>query len=685
LRAVVISLVWLACLLQAASAQDAPPLIQRLTPQVMAGVFPEATRVEAIDDGGPTAAAAYAGAELKGYLFSTLDVLRAPGYSSTPFDVVAGVTLAGKITGAAVLFHREPYIMNDDQRTGLLVQFLDSLQGMDAKLGAAGGFDPTFVAGATISARTMKSAVLEGAGLVLRYRTGAKVITEPTVDLLSFRPMSADELIADGSIARVVVTNADLAEAARHGGVAGLPLEVAPQGSPAATYLDFRAAYAMPPLIGRNVAGQGAYYRLSESFGDGGQALIFGSYGIYDHLGSKYNNLSNGFRLERLAVIQDDKRFEFHKADVVTVDYLLGRVANMVILPKESGFDPLRPWRAEVYADAHRPDGGLARFLLASVSYQLPARYILMPEPATRPAWMETWADERAEVVTLGVALGLLTLILAFQGRLSRSRRAHRLVRIGFLLFTLVWLGWIAGAQLSIVHIINYLKGPLEGLSVGFYLAEPLIVLITLYTALSLLLIGRGVFCGWLCPFGALQELLATLARALRLPQWTPAERLQDRLWIGKYLSLAVVVLLAFIAPDAGAVATEVEPFKTAITAAFVRGWPYVVWAVLLLGIGLFTERAFCRFLCPLGGALALLDRLHILTLLKRRPQCGSPCKLCEHSCPVRAIGRSGQIKMAECFQCLDCQVEYYDDHRCPPLAWQRKQRERGLVAASVR
>ena len=296
---------------------------------------------------------------------------------------------------------------------------------------------------------------------------------------------------------------------------------------------------------------------------------------------------------------------------------------------------------------------------------------------------MESWIEGRVDVAVLGLALCLLTLILAFQDRLSRSRKAHRLIRMGFLLFTLVWIGWIAGAQFSIVHVINYLKAPFDRLGIGFYLAEPLIVLITIYTAVSLLLLGRGVFCGWLCPFGALQELLANLARALRLPQWNPSERLQSRLWNLKYVSLAIVVILAFVAPDAGAVAAEVEPFKTAITAIFLRGWPYVLYAVVLLAIGLFTERAFCRFLCPLGGALAVLDRLHLLDLLKRRPQCGSPCHLCERSCPVRAIKRSGKIEMAECFQCLDCQVEYHDDRRCPPLARQRKLRERADRAPS--
>ena len=128
---------------------------------------------------------------------------------------------------------------------------------------------------------------------------------------------------------------------------------------------------------------------------------------------------------------------------------------------------------------------------------------------------------------------------------------------------------------------------------------------------------------------------------------------------------------------DMASTAAEVEPFRTAITAKFARNWPHVVYAGALLLMALFTEHFYCRFLCPLGGVLALAGRLHILNLLKRRPECGSPCHLCERSCPVKAIERSGRINMVECFQCLDCQVEYANDHRCPPLAWERKHRER--------
>jgi transcriptional regulator of nitric oxide reductase len=652
-----------------------PPLLERLTPEVLAAVFAGITRVEMVNDDGPLAAAAYKGDTFAGYVFSTLDVVRAPGYSSTPFDIVAGVTLDGTVTGAVILFHREPYLINDERRTALLVTYLGALKGVEGRLGAEGGLPPSYVAGATISARAMRNAVLESARMVLRYRTEDITVTEPTIDMVNFKPKSPEELVADGGLSIARVTNADLAAALTRAGLQDLLPEVPTSGGPDATYIDFVTGFANPPQIGRNGVGAEPYDALVNGSPEGSMGIFVATLGgVYDHRGTRFNNLSNRFRLERVTVTQGERLYEFFKKDLILST---GKLADILVIPPDGGFDPMQPWRADLHASALRPDGGTEPFLLASLDYTLPASYILMPDASTAMVWAEPWVEGRTNIAILCAALALLTAILAFQGRLSRSRRLHRHVRTGFLLFTLVWIGWIASAQLSIVHLINYLKAPFNNLGLAFYLAEPLIVILTIYTAISLLLIGRGVFCGWLCPFGALQELLAHVSRALRLPQWNPKERQQRYLWLGKYVSLAVILFLVAVAPAAAVVAEEVEPFKTAITAMFVRGLPYVIYASALLAIGLFTERAFCRFLCPLGGALAVLDRLHLLDLLKRRPECGSPCHLCERSCPVRAIERSGKIIMAECFQCLDCQVEYYDDRRCPPLAQARKLRER--------
>ena len=137
--------------------------------------------------------------------------------------------------------------------------------------------------------------------------------------------------------------------------------------------------------------------------------------------------------------------------------------------------------------------------------------------------------------------------------------------------------------------------------------------------------------------------------------------------------------------------AVEVEPFKTAITSHFNRGLPYVAYVVVLLAIGLFVERAYCRFLCPLGAGLAAMGRFNLVRFLRRKPECGTPegktsggCHLCEVSCDFQAIEPSGRVDESECFYCLDCQVEYFDDQRCPPLAVERKLRERGSPPQSA-
>ena len=655
---------------------DTPSLSERLSPDVLETVFPTADRIELLDD-IPPAAAAYSADVLLGYVFSTLDVLRAPGYDGTPFDVIAGVDLAGKITGSISLFHREPLIIGNERLTNLSERFLEAMPGTVVRLGATSGPRPGLVVGATTTARAFKNAVLESARLVLRTYQGGPEITEPTLNVEAFAPQEPESLIEDGSIVSMTVTNADLDDLTAQAGLDPVSLEIQPKGGPDETYLQLRVGLATPAMIGRNATDQGAHERIFSDFPAGTQGIVIASNGAYDFLGFKFQNRSSGYRLERVQILQGDKTFAFDRDHFMRAGRAFGSVSGILILPPETGFDPLEPWSAQVLVYGENGGGELSTIALPPLEYILPAHHILLPEPEPLPAWVEPWIEGRVDIAILGLALIVLTGILAFQSRLSRSRRLHRWVRLGFLVFTFGWLGWIAGGQLSILHLINYLKAPFLPMELGFYLAEPLIVMLTIYTAISLVLLGRGVFCGWLCPFGALQELLANLARLLRLPQWNPSDRLQNRLWWGKYASFAAVVGLAFVAPTAGSIAAELEPFKTAISAHFMRALPYVFYALILLGVGLFTERAYCRFLCPLGGALAILDRLHLLNLLKRRPECGSPCHLCERSCPVRAIKPSGKIEMAECFQCLDCQVEYYDDRRCPPLAQQRKQRER--------
>ena len=104
-----------------AQKEQPPPLAERLTPGVLAVVFPEGGELGA-EEGEPPAIAVRRDGAVVGYIFSTWDVVRAPGYSVTPFDVVAGVDVNGRITGAHVISHREPYLTNFPEREALVVR-----------------------------------------------------------------------------------------------------------------------------------------------------------------------------------------------------------------------------------------------------------------------------------------------------------------------------------------------------------------------------------------------------------------------------------------------------------------------------------------------------------------------------------------------------------------------------------
>jgi NosR/NirI family nitrous oxide reductase transcriptional regulator len=147
-------------------------------------------------------------------------------------------------------------------------------------------------------------------------------------------------------------------------------------------------------------------------------------------------------------------------------------------------------------------------------------------------------------------------------------------------------------------------------------------------------LLGRGAYCGWLCPFGALQELTNQIARKLRIPQWTLPWGLHERLWPIKYMIFLGLFGVSLMSIEQAEHLAEVEPFKTAIVLKFVRAWPFVAYALALLAAGLFVERFYCRYLCPLGAALAIPARMRMFDWLKRYKRMRQPLPDLRHRMP---------------------------------------------------
>jgi len=255
-------------------------------------------------------------------------------------------------------------------------------------------------------------------------------------------------------------------------------------------------------------------------------------------------------------------------------------------------------------------------------------------------------------------------------------------VRGTFLVVTFLFLGLYASAQLSVLNVITFIHSLLGGFRWELFLLNPLVFILWGFVAVALLFWGRGVYCGWLCPFGALQELVNIVARRFNIHQIRVPWGLHERLWPIKYVIFLAILAISLNWINSAYMLAEVEPFKTVIILKFMRQWPFVVYAVALLVAGIFIERFYCRYLCPLGAALAIPARMRMFEWLKRRRQCGRECRICASKCTVQAIHPMGNINPNECIYCLRCQMNYYDETTCRALKDRARRRSRSPAPA---
>src|SRR5579864_7117248 len=251
-----VCIVFLALLFASPALAEKGKLRQRLTPEVMSVVYPGGAERLGPEEGSPPAIAVYQGDKIVAYLFSTLDIIAPHGYSTTPFDVIAGVDLTGHITGAKVVFHNEPHVFDDAIRSQRLDTLLAREAGRPVRGDDANVLPPDFVAGATVSARAMRAAVHTTASLVLRPRVARVASTAPTGPALdeSFKLISWDELVAKGVVMHRRVTSGEVAAALAQAGASDTKLEV-PLSRPDSLYIDFATALFTLPSIGGNLIG----------------------------------------------------------------------------------------------------------------------------------------------------------------------------------------------------------------------------------------------------------------------------------------------------------------------------------------------------------------------------------------------------------------------------------------------
>ena len=306
-----------------------------------------------------------------------------------------------------------------------------------------------------------------------------------------------------------------------------------------------------------------------------------------------------------------------------------------------------------------------------------PAPTTAAPVEMEEPIWVSVWSMRVFEISVLLAGLGFLTLILVFQDWLTRHPVLLRRIRTGFLIYTLVFIGWYGLAQLSVINVLTFTLAAMHGFQWESFLIDPMVFILWSFVAVTLLLWGRGVYCGWLCPFGALQELTFQLFQRFRLPRFEISTMVNERLWALKYIILLALFGLSLQSLTQAERLAEVEPFKTAITLRFAREWGFVLYATALVLLSALNRKFYCKYLCPLGAALTIPGKFRIFDWLRRHRECGRPCQVCAAECEVQAIRKNGEINPNECHYCLDCQMTYWNDHKCPPEVERRKRREK--------
>ncbi|RVT81812.1 regulatory protein NosR [Rhodobacteraceae bacterium CCMM004] len=676
-----------------AAAQELPRFLADLDPGTLVagadgfGAVREDVAAAPILEGGETVA----------WAFLTSDFVGTTGYSGKPIHVVAAISPDAVLTGAQLVEHSEPIVLIGIPEARMRT-LTEGYAGLDLKAEAAAGgsaHDLDIISGATVTVMVIDDSLVRAGIKVARaLGLGGLAADSPAgparqIDMAPPEVRDWTTLSGDGSIRRLTLDVGQINAAFAATGDERAIARPEP-GADDDTYVDLQAALVSVPTIGRSLLGEREYANLTRWLEPGEHALLLLGRGAYSFKGSGY---VRGGIFDRFQLIQGDVSARFfdkqHRRvlDLATPDAPSFTERDLFKIPADIGFDPAAPFRIQLLAQ--RAVGAVEKtFLTFDLGYRLPDQYLLPAAPvpvahsdpgteaeAKAALWQRIWRDKTVEIAGLAVMLTVLTGVFFFQMQATRHARAFFWFRMAFLTVSLVWLGWMMNAQLSVVNLMALAGALRTGFTWDAFLLDPLVFIQWFAVAAALLFWGRGAYCGWLCPFGALQELTNRIGRLFRIPQIELPWGLHERLWALKYMIFLGLFGVSLASLPMAERLAEVEPFKTAIILKFVRDWPFVAFAVALLIAGLFVERFYCRYLCPLGAALAIPARMRMFDWLRRYPTCGSPCQTCANECPVDAIHPTGEINPNECVNCLHCQVLYQSEAKCPVVMRQVKRR----------
>lgn len=629
------------------------------------------------------------------YLFLSTDLVDIPAYSGQPLVTLIAIDSQGIILNAKVVHHSEPVILVGLPETILndyLTQYIGRsildhfevesggiqdapqarLQGLLDQQKPGEPIGVHMITGATVTALVLEETLLTSARQVGSALGVIATAAQRTITWKAdYVPKTWMELVQEGSIGHLQVAASEM-DATR------------PADPP---WIDLYFGDLTPPIVGVNVLGESGYKWLREQLKPDEKAIFVVANGISSFKGSGF---VRGGIFDRFHLEQDLHTYAFKDLDY---ENLYGVKAESAPRFKESGlfflrdsrFDSTRPWKFVFLTS--RLTGATATsktFKTFSQSYHLPGIYYDVHEPIVpqqrslvERIWQERWIEVLALTALLTATMG----VFFFRRFMTATAKRLEWVHIAIMVASVVIVGLWLKTPPSVTQLFPLVRLFDEGLRFELFLSDPLLFVFWIFIVVSLILWGRGWFCGWVCPYGALLELIHKVSR-LSLPRWLIIEFSQpthDRLRWLRYGILAVLMMMTVFSLEWAERLAEIEPFKTTwIIGVFKRDAYLTVYWWLLIGAAVFNFRFFCRYVCPLGAALSLGTALRLIGI--RRKEFCQRCTICARGCESRAINAQGQINKYECLYCMECESKYFDDQVCPPLVVARRHAEKMAI-----
>lgn len=173
-------------------------------------------------------------------------------------------------------------------------------------------------------------------------------------------------------------------------------------------------------------------------------------------------------------------------------------------------------------------------------------------------------------------------------------------------------------------------------------------------TLLAITLLGGAFYCGWLCPFGLVQDLTARVGKKLGIRKRKVTPALHNILIYGRYI---LAVAAGLWTADIVFTVLSVEPYGSML-GILGGNIPSTIALTVLAGfmaVSVFYERAFCRYLCPEGAKFGAFSLARIVTI-RRNPHTCVKCGKCDRACPMQInVTKVENLRSPQCINCMEC------------------------------